>query len=322
MTRISAHFAALANRARTPPPSAEALERTPRVVGQPVHTTYVRPLSPPVTLDWRIATRSTAGNPPAPTVPQFTVRPAVVESPSATAYTLMAPTLSAEEARAVEAADEWLNAVDLSGNPLAPEAEGDDRLRIAIEVAKKIRDFGVPEHAAIGRIELWNEYDCMPHLEPHELELVVRVAHGAESGAAPQGADDIRPPEPILDGEADLPANRERLSTEREAPTGGTGLLEAVPTRSYPAVDPPPAKVGRARSGAERMRRRRAALKQLGLSGESKGRLKALKVTATAEPAAEIVTAAIAPTAEIVTATDTPTTHAAEIVTPNAEVVQ
>ena len=65
-------------------------------------------------------------------------------------------------------------------------------------------------------------------------------------------------------------------------------------------------------SGAERMARRRAELRRLGLPGETKGRLKALKVTATAE----IVTTTGTPTAEIVTA-------GAEIVTPNAtEVVQ
>src|SRR5258708_2757663 len=217
---ISSRLAGLAHQVASAPNAAPvALESMPRVIEPSVHTVIVRPFSPPVALDWRIATSPSADNPTVPSIP-----------------------LSAAPRR---------------------------------------------------RIVTWNE-----------VERDVRAAYAVAQG------------EPILGDEAGLSADREPLPVKPETSTADpSATVDAGAHDAAPGDDsPPPIEVGRQRrrplSGRERMARRRAELRRLGLPGETKGRLKALKVTVTSAPTAEIVTAGAGivttagmPTAEIVTAT-------------------
>jgi len=170
-----------------------------------------------------------------------------------------------------------------------PDA-GADAFASAVEAAAVLRDsYHLSSSLAEAQLnDLWNRVACEPPLMPSQIAEAVRQAYCFRPAIA--GAPTaVAPPQP--DG-------------------------RAIPAPPEWAAQPPPIEVGRQRrrplSGRERMARRRAELRRLGLPGETKGRLKALKVTATAE----IVTTTGTPTAEIVTA-------GAEIVTPNAtEVVQ
>jgi hypothetical protein len=266
---ISSRLAGLACRVCAPPSPDGALESVPRVLDQPVQAAYVRPFSPPVGLDWRLAASPSADN-PMPGVPQ-----------------------SAAPRR-------WIVTWD--------EVEREVRAKYANRLDQYI---GEPP----------------PTGDPPPEAPVAPAPSPAAQPSDRHTPLDIDPPsvaqgEPIVRDEGDLPASRETLPTEHEKGTGdasvGPGAADNAPVDDSPL----PVEVGQRRpmSGAERMRRRRAELRRLGLPAETKGRLKSLKVTATA-PAAEIVTAAIAPTAEIVTAADTPTTPTAGIVTPTIEIV-
>src|SRR5258708_13071272 len=67
---ISSRLAGLAHQVASAPNAAPvALESMPRVIEPSVHTVIVRPFSPPVALDWRIATSPSADNPTVPSIP-------------------------------------------------------------------------------------------------------------------------------------------------------------------------------------------------------------------------------------------------------------
>jgi hypothetical protein len=181
---------------------------------------------------------------------------------------------------------------------------GEDRFAAAVASAMLFRASGRSELDAGRDLGRLNPDICAPPLDPSELrdatyvayfepEIADRIIVDALSGVT---KDAPGSPGALIRAEAHLPAGRETFPTEFEK-----GI-----------VDPPaPAEVGRQRrrpmSGAERMRRRRAELRRLGLPAETKGRLKSLKVTPPVTATAEIVT----PTAGSVTAI-------AGIVTPDA----
>jgi hypothetical protein len=203
--------------------------------------------------------------------------------------------LSAEEAQAIDTADDWLFSSQ------APTATGTDRLRTAVAVAKVVRDIGVPANAAADRIDNWSVCSCAPPLDDHEIELVFRVAYGLpvvqrdqdigkpdvvdavplagpEQAQQPAQAAPGRPPETIASaGADDLPAGSEMRLREPEAGTedrsaidpaeGGAAPVETVSNASSPA---------RPLSAKERMAKRRAELKRLGLPAKWKGSLKAV----------------------------------------------
>ncbi len=135
MMSISSHFRSLADRVASASSPAPSEPPVPRVVEQPV---YARQSPRPATADWRITERPPAGNLMPPGVPQFTTlatRPVAVETPASGPIAPSIP-LSADEAQAIDEANEWLHSED------SPDAAGDDRLGIAVDVAKKVREFG------------------------------------------------------------------------------------------------------------------------------------------------------------------------------------
>jgi hypothetical protein len=203
----------------------------------------------------------------------------------------------------------------------ADDVAGEARLGAAVDAVLRFKNvYGLSIEALHEPLDAWNRVACDEPLTPVQLAAVVEAAFawpwGDQPGvnqAPPQAAPGAAPIQlqggpgaalaPLHDG-AQLAARPEPA-----------GHLEPL------LDDSPPLEGSRQRrcrlSGAERMRRRRAKLRQLGLSGESKGRLTALKVTATGE----IVTHPVTPTAEIVTPGDSPTTPTGEIVTATAGIV-
>src|SRR6266436_1450490 len=177
-----------------------------------------------------------------------------------------------DDALAIARADDWLYSEH------SPEAVDDDCFPTAVAVATILREHGISAPMAKDRVESWNCFGCTPRLEQADIDLAVREAY-----SRPLPVSAVKPVQP---------AEQARASEPDSAPPAQSAASGA--TRARPM------------SGAERMARRRAELRRLGLPGETKGRLKALKVTATAE---------------IVTTTGAPTTPTAEIVTAGAEIV-
>ncbi len=207
-----------------------------------------------------------------------------------------------DDALAIARADDWLYSEH------SPEAVDDDCFPTAVAVATILREHGISAPMAKDRVESWNCFGCTPRLEQADIDLAVREAY-----SRPLPVSAVKPVQP---GAQAAPTPLQPGAPTASAPPepGASSVVEtAEQARASEPDSAPPAQSAasgatRARpmSGAERMARRRAELRRLGLPGETKGRLKALKVTATAE---------------IVTTTGAPTTPTAEIVTAGAEIV-
>jgi hypothetical protein len=146
---------------------------------------------------------------------------------------------TSSDARALEKAKDWIQSED------SPDAEGEARHAVALEVATKLHKFGIAQGDALELIAYWNVFACTPELDRSALEEAVEAAYlkpqqpaglrRGEMAAAWRGDDASTPPEVIG------PSSRQRKPTTKlewalDAARRGFRVLPLLPNTKIPAI--------------------------------------------------------------------------------------
>jgi hypothetical protein len=149
----------------------------------------------------------------------------------------ISPPPSANEALAIKRAEWWIINE-------GPEAADNDRLLRAVEVAAKVREFGVPEAAAPDCCQAWTDFWCDPPLEPHQINEAVHIAYSLPPAVPVELADTVEEPPPgvIQPGAQPAPAPLQggpQAAVARPQPDAQAAPAPS-PTASEPAPQPQP----------------------------------------------------------------------------------
>jgi Bifunctional DNA primase/polymerase, N-terminal/AAA domain/Primase C terminal 1 (PriCT-1) len=143
------------------------------------------------------------------------------------------------DALALENAKDWIHSEN------SPDAEGDARHAIALEVANKMHKFGIARKDALELIAYWNVFACTPELDRSALEEAVETAYSnaqhlaglrrGEMAAAGRGDHASTPPEVIG------PLSRRRKPTTKlewalDAARRGFRVFPVIPNGKIPAI--------------------------------------------------------------------------------------